>query len=86
VHFIVISHCEAISNKLSPTELPQPTDERWKKKSEEFYLLWQFPNRIGAIDGKHIEIQTPYKIGSILFNYKKMFSVLLFTLVDASLP
>jgi hypothetical protein len=84
VHFIVISHCETISNKLAQTELPQPTDGGWKKKGEEFYLLWQFPNCIGAIDGKHIEIQTPCKIGSIFFNYKNIFSVLLFTLVDAS--
>jgi len=51
-----ISTCAAIWNKLSPTELPQPTEEEWKKKGEEFYSLWQFPNCIGAIDGKHIEI------------------------------
>jgi hypothetical protein len=56
----------------------------WKKKAEEFYLLWQFPSCIGAVDGKQIEIQTPYKIGSIFFNYKNIFTLLLFTLVDAS--
>jgi len=45
--------CEAIWNKLSPTELPQPIEEEWKKEVEELYSLWQFPNCTGAIDGEH---------------------------------
>jgi len=56
VHSIIISTCEAIWNKLSPTVLPQLTEEEWKKKGEEFYSLWQFPNCIGGTDGKHTEI------------------------------
>jgi hypothetical protein len=50
VLFIILSPCEAAWNKLSPTELQQPTEEEWKKKAEEFHSLWQFPNYIGAID------------------------------------
>jgi hypothetical protein len=84
VHSIIISTCEAIWNKLSPTELPQPTEEEWNKKAEEFYSLWQFPNCIGAIDGKHIEIQAPNNSGSLFFNYKKTFSIVLLALVDAN--
>jgi hypothetical protein len=79
---VIISTCEAIWNKLSSTELPQPT-EQWKKKSEEFYSLWQFPNCTGAIDGKHIEIQAPLNSGSLFFKYKKTFSVVPLSLVDA---
>jgi hypothetical protein len=41
VLFIILSPCEATWNKLSPTELQQPTEEEWKKKAEEFYSLWQ---------------------------------------------
>jgi len=84
VHPIIISTCEAIWNKLSPTELPQPTEEEWNKNGEEFYSLWQFPNCIGAIDGKHTEIQAPHNSGSLLFNYKKTFSVVVLVLVDAN--
>jgi len=84
VHSIIISTCEAIWNKLFPTELPQPTEEEWKKKGEEFYSLWQFPNCIGANDEKHIEIQAPHNSGSLFFNYKKTFPVVLLALVDAS--
>jgi hypothetical protein len=37
MHSIIISICEAIWNKLSPTDLPQPAEEEWKKTAEEFY-------------------------------------------------
>jgi len=36
---IIISTYEAIWNKLYPTDLPQPTEEEWKKAAEEFYSL-----------------------------------------------
>jgi len=38
VHSVIISTCGTIWNKLSATELPQPTEE-WKKQGEEFYSL-----------------------------------------------
>jgi hypothetical protein len=73
MHFIIISTCEAIWNKLSPTDLPQPTEEEWKKKGEEFYSLWQFPNCTGAIDGKHLEMQAPHNNGSISLTTNRHF-------------
>ena len=83
VHSIIISTSEAIWNKLSPTELLQPTGEKWKKKAEELYSLWQFRNYNGTINGKHIEIQAPHN-RCYLFNYKKTFSLVLLALVDAN--
>ena len=84
VHSIIISTWKAIWKTLSPTELPQPTEEDWKKKGQEFYSLWQFPNCIGAADGKHIEIQEPHNSGSLFFNYRKTFSVILLDLINAN--
>jgi hypothetical protein len=84
VHSIIISNCEAIWIKLSPTELPQPTEEEWKKKGEEFYSLWQFPNCVRAIDGKNTEIKAPQSSDSLFFNYKNTLSVFLLALVDAN--
>lgn len=62
---------------------PDPIKEMWKYIANNFYTLWNFPNCIGAIDGQHIEIQAPPNSGSLYFNYKKTFSIVLLALVDA---
>ncbi|XP_050527810.1 uncharacterized protein LOC126897907 [Daktulosphaira vitifoliae] len=45
--------------------------------------MWHFPNCIGAIDEKHINIECPINSGSTFFNYKGSHSVVLLALVDA---
>lgn len=45
--------------------------------------MWNFPNCLGALHGKHIEIVAPSNSGSNFVNYKRTFSVVLLTLVDA---
>lgn len=52
--------------------------------SENFNSVWNFPHCIGALDGKHIEVVKPKHSGSLYFNYKKTFSVVLLALVDAN--
>ena len=47
-----------------------------------FYDVWQFPNCIGALDGKHVVLQPPPNSGSYYFNYKHSFSIHLLPLVD----
>ena len=44
---------------------------------------WNFPNIIGAVDGKHIRIRKPRDSGSLYFNYKHYFSVVLLAVVDS---
>ena len=63
--------------------LPQ-TKEDWKQKAEEFCDQWQYPFALGALDGKHIQVQSFNNSGSLFFNYKGTFSVVLFALVDAN--
>ena len=42
----------------------------WKALADEFAEHWNFPNCIGAIDGKHIVMKRPINSGSYYFNYK----------------
>ena len=57
--------------------------EEWQAVSDGFWEKWQFPHCLGAIDGKHIYIQPPAHSGSMWFNYKSRFSVLMMAAVDA---
>jgi hypothetical protein len=46
--------------------------------------IWNFPNFIGAVDAKHVNVEAPANSGSVYFNYEKTFSVILVALVDAN--
>lgn len=59
------------------------TEEHWLRISEEYENKWNFPHCVGAIDGKHIQLQSPIGSGSDFFNYKSHFSIVLMALVDA---
>lgn len=60
------------------------TESEWKEISEDFNESWNFPNCLGAIDGKHIAIKKPLQSGSLYYNYKKFFSVVLMATVNAN--
>ncbi|XP_046408436.1 putative nuclease HARBI1 [Ischnura elegans] len=57
--------------------------EAWRKIAEGFSGLWNFPNCLGALDGKHIEFRPPRSMGSYYYNYKGGNSIVLLALVDA---
>jgi len=73
-----------ICTKLGPIELPVPSIDTWKEAEKKFNSQWNFPNCCGAIDGKHIRIVSPPRSGSVNFNYKGYFSVVLLAIVDGS--
>jgi hypothetical protein len=81
VHSIVHEVCKVIWDVLAPRYLKEPTTRQ--QISQDFYKLWNFPNCIGALDGKHINIQAPANSGSLFFNYKKMHSIVLLASCDA---
>ena len=55
----------------------------WKDVARGFEVRWQLPHCIGALDGKHILIRRPWKSGSLYYNYKHQFSIVLLAIVDS---
>ena len=54
----------------------------WVNIANDFHGRTQFPNCVGAVDGKHVRIKMPSKSGTLFHNYKH-FSILLWALLDA---
>lgn len=51
-------------------EMPKLNNEQWLEIFNTFNYKWNFPNCVGAIDGKHVAIKCPANAGSLFFNYK----------------
>ena len=60
-----------------------PSEDKWKSIADEFYEQWNIPNCIEAIDGKHVMIQCPFNSGSLFYNYKSYFSIILLAVASA---
>ena len=52
------------------------TEEEWLAIASVFETRWQFPNALGAVDGKHIVIPPPADGGSQYYNYKHTHSII----------
>lgn len=48
-----------------------------------FYVKTGMPHCLGAVDGKHVQIFCPKNSGSLFYNYKKNFSIVLMAVCDA---
>ncbi|KAL4153924.1 hypothetical protein QTP88_001757 [Uroleucon formosanum] len=68
--------------KLLPIFLSDSKNIDYKQKSAEFSYKWNFTNCILAIDGKHVRIRSPNKSGTLYYNYKDFFSIVLLAMVD----
>lgn len=54
---IISETTKIIWEVLQPVMLPPPDEQIWRKSAEGFQSHWNYPNCLGAIDGKHIAIQ-----------------------------
>ncbi|XP_068735594.1 uncharacterized protein [Montipora capricornis] len=78
ISYIIKHVCDAIVKHMGPhfLKVPSPPEE-WLAVANKFKQKWQYPNCIGAIDGKHIIMQPPPNAGSYFYNYKHSHSVVL---------
>ena len=80
---IIYEVCEAIYQRLAPLCLRSPTLNDWQASAADFLEVWQLPNCIGALDGKHVALQKPAGTGTLYHNYKGFCSVVLLAVADA---
>ena len=79
---IILDVCMAIIEELRSDYLTTPnTEDLWLDISKKFFLRWNFPNGIGAIDGKHIVIEQPSHSGSHYRNYKGTDSIVIMAMI-----
>lgn len=57
---IISETCKALWSKLAPLVLPVPKSKDWEESENNFRRKWNFPNCVGAIDGKHVLIQVSF--------------------------
>ncbi|XP_018010873.1 protein ALP1-like isoform X1 [Hyalella azteca] len=81
---IVSETVGALWEELHEQHMPVPTKECFRKIAEDFYKIWNFPNCIGSIDDKHIRVKCPSNSGSMYYNYKQFYSIVLQAVADAN--
>jgi len=59
------------------------TEAEWNAIATQFGMIWNFPRCCSAIDGKHITIKQPPGSGTMFYNFKGYYSIVLFAMVDA---
>lgn len=60
------------------------SENDWKTIARNFEDRWNFPNCLGAVDGKHVNITPPPNSGSFFWNYKSRNSLVLMAIVNAN--
>ena len=81
---IVPEVCQAIWDTMRTKYVVMPsTEDQWRNIALDFERRWNYPHCVGAIDGKHVVMQCPANSGSVYFNYKGTFSMVLLAICDA---
>lgn len=82
---IIPETCRAIYECMKDTYLETPnTVQQWQEISQKLEDNWNFPNALGALDGKHIVMTKPHHAGSEFHNYKGTESIVLLAMCDSN--
>jgi hypothetical protein len=79
---IIADTTSAIWTTLQPMFVPPPNESKWKSIADRYFDLWNLPNSMSSIDGKHFRIKYFPKTGSMYCNYKVTFSIILLACAD----
>lgn len=80
---IVREVLSAIWDVFVENHLPVPTKDNLSQVAAQYWEKWDLPNCFGAIDGKHIRMKCPQNSGSMFYNYKNFYSIVLQAVADA---
>ncbi|XP_062622261.1 uncharacterized protein LOC134283800 [Saccostrea cucullata] len=84
ISLLIRNVCEAIIEIYAEEVIACPvTPDEWKTIADGFGVRWQLHHCLGALYGKHIAIKCPKNGGSLYYNHKGFYSVILLALVDA---
>ena len=76
--------CQTIADEYCDEVFDFPTTpEKWKSVSENYARRWNFHHACGALDGKHVTVRCPPRSGTLYYNYKGFYSIVILALVDA---
>ena len=82
ISYIVEELCDVIAQVIGERFMQVPSSrEDWLLISRLFNKRWNFPNCLGAIDGKHIVMGQPADSESHYWNYKGSDSIVLLAVV-----
>ena len=82
---IVKEVCHALWESLNRVYVKMPSSiEDWKSIADNYEQEWNFPNVLGAVDGKHIAIECPKFGGSLYYHYKNFHSLVLMAVCDSA--
>ena len=79
----MFSVCNALCSTMKNKSFPEPREERRREISDAFIKCSYFPYCLGAIDGNHISVTKFPRSGSMNFNYKCYFSIVLMAIADS---
>ena len=78
VSYIIKGCCNALVDELVPVFVKTPSSEQeWLEISKKFEIRWNYPQALGAIDGKHVMIRKPSNASSYYYNYENTHSIIL---------